>query len=66
MKPTNTSKQDPFTNLMETAFLGGVEMQESRGQRQLVQGESLPAECSNRDALEAPVAVTEEEDDISF
>lgn len=52
MRPTNTSKQDPLINLFNS-LPGGIEAQESRGQRELVKGESLPSECSDRAALEA-------------
>jgi len=56
MKPTNTAKQahdDPLTTLFMTMGSGGIERQEARGQQELVNSESLPTECTGREALEA-------------
>jgi len=52
MRPTNTSKQDPFIQLM-TALPGGIERQEAAGQSELVHSESLPSDCNDKAALEA-------------
>jgi hypothetical protein len=52
MRPTNTSTQDPIVNLFETGICG-VPHQEKRGQSELVRSESLPTECSGKEALEA-------------
>lgn len=56
MKPRNTTedmKNDPLGALLTMGFPGGIERMESRGQQELVNGESLPTDCSCRDALEA-------------
>lgn len=56
MKPTNTTAQaqrDPLMTLLSTMGSGGIERQEARGQQELVNSASLPAECSGREALEA-------------
>jgi hypothetical protein len=53
-KVSNTTAQvqaDPMLG-MDVA-LGGIEAQEARGQRELVNTDSLPTECDNRQALEA-------------
>lgn len=55
MKPTNTAAQaqrDPLTTLLSTMGAGGIERQEARGQQELVKSESLPTECTGREALE--------------
>lgn len=56
MKPINTTAeahQDPLATLLRTGFPGGIERQEARGQQELVNSESLPSECDDKDALEA-------------
>lgn len=56
MKPRNTTAEmnaDPLAALFTMGFPGGVERMEARGQQELVKGESLPTECSDRTALEA-------------
>lgn len=40
---TNTTKQDPLVHLLTTTEPGGIEAQEARGQRELVNSEVLPA-----------------------
>lgn len=54
MKVSNTTAQveaDPMLGM--AVALGGIEAQEARGQRELVNTDSLPTECDNREALEA-------------
>jgi hypothetical protein len=52
MRPTNTKTQSPLVNLFEAGF-AGVEYQEARGQREVVNSMSLPTECYGKAALEA-------------
>ena len=49
----NTAKLSPLENMMETGPVGGIEQQESRGQRELVNSDVLPAEIhGERQTLE--------------
>lgn len=53
-KVRNTTAEveaNPLAGLA-TAFIGGIEAQEARGQRELVNTDSLPTDCDNREALE--------------
>jgi hypothetical protein len=56
MKPRNTTAEmnaDPMLALLTMGLPGGIERMEARGQQELVKGESLPTECSDKAALEA-------------
>lgn len=56
MKPRNTTKEmqdNPLLALLTMGPPGGIERMEAQGQRELVHGESLPTECTDKAALEA-------------
>lgn len=52
----NTSKLDPFQNLVETGLAGSVEAQEARGQRELETSDVLPTDCGSEDRKELEAA----------
>lgn len=53
-KVSNTTAQVQADPILGIAIaLGGIEAQEARGQRELVNTDSLPTECDNREAMEA-------------